>query len=124
MIEIPKFPDLQFDERTHTYTLNGIPLPSVTTVMKPLSSAYYGGINEDILNTAAKRGTAVHEAIENYLKFGIDDIPPEHEGYYRAFRRRCRNGTWATPTSRTIRENAKLSCKNFSRIAGRSPVQA
>ncbi len=86
MISIPKFPELAFDERHHLYMLNGIQIPSVTTVMRPLSQAYYGAIDDNILAAASKRGTAVHQAIENWLKFQVDDVPPEHEGYYRAFR--------------------------------------
>lgn len=83
--DIPKFPELSFDERSHIYKLNGIELPSVTTVMQPLSEAYYGGIDTATLAKAASRGTAVHQAIENYHKFGIIDIPDEYSGYFKAF---------------------------------------
>jgi len=83
---IPTFDGLVFDERSHTYTLNGMKLPSVTTIMRPLSNEYYGSIDRSILDTAAKRGTTVHQAIENWLKFGYDDIPEEHSGYYSAFK--------------------------------------
>ena len=37
--------------------------------------------------TAAKRGTSVHQCIENYLKFGIEDIPPQHKGYIDAYKK-------------------------------------
>jgi hypothetical protein len=86
MIDIPRFDEMTFDERAHIYKLNGIRLPSVTQIMRPLSQAYYGEIDESILNTAAKRGTDVHQAIENWLKFGFDDAPEEHRGYFDAFR--------------------------------------
>lgn len=85
MVEIKEFPELSFDEKKHIYTLNGFLIPSVTTVMKPLSDDVYGGIDEEVLNKAAARGTAVHNAIENYVKFGIEDIPPEHAGYFEGF---------------------------------------
>ena len=85
-MNIPKLPELAFDERTHIYKLNGIQIPSVTMIMRPLSAAYYGGIDENILATAAKRGKDVHNAIENWLKFQVDDIPPENESYYQAFK--------------------------------------
>ena len=49
MVEIPKFPELTFDEATHLYRLNGTELPSVTTVMKPLSSEVYGGVDEWVM---------------------------------------------------------------------------
>jgi len=87
MIEVPKMEGLTFDERSHIYKLNGLQIPSVTTVMRPLSNSYYGGIDENVVAAAGRRGTAVHQAIENHLKFGITDIPPEHEGYFKAFLR-------------------------------------
>lgn len=85
MIEVREFPELMFDERKHIYTVNGFFVPSVTTVMRPLSEDVYGGIDEEVLNRAAARGTTVHNAIENYIKFDIRDIPEEHEGYFEAF---------------------------------------
>jgi hypothetical protein len=84
-MSIPKFSDLQFDERSHVYTLGNAQLPSVTTIMRPLSNAYYGGIDDNILAAAANRGTSIHQAIENYLTFGVSDAPPEHVGYFNAF---------------------------------------
>lgn len=85
MLEVKEFPELMFDERKHIYTVNGLFVPSVTTVMRPLSEDVYGSIDEEVLNRAAARGTAVHNAIENYIKFDIRDIPEEHEGYFEAF---------------------------------------
>lgn len=79
------FSDLAFDERSHTYKLNGIALPSVTTIMKPLSDNKYSTVREDVLENAATKGSAVHNAIENYLKFGIEDISEEHKPYFTAF---------------------------------------
>lgn len=87
MVTINEFPELSFDEARHIYKLNGFDIPSVTTTMKPLSDDVYGSIDKDVLGKAAARGTAVHNAIENYIKFGIEDIPPEHKGYFEAFKR-------------------------------------
>jgi len=87
MLTIPTFPELSFDESRHIYKVNGMYVPSVTTVMRPLSAEFYKGIDEGVLNTAAGRGTAVHNAIENFVKFEIEDIPPEYSGYFQAFRR-------------------------------------
>lgn len=86
MIELPNTPELDFIESTHTYTLYGQKIPSVTQLMTPLSSAVYGGINTDVLNKAAERGTEVHQAAENYANFGIEDISPERRGYFDGFR--------------------------------------
>lgn len=87
MLTIPAFPELTFDEARHIYKVNGVYLPSVTTVMKPLSSEFYKGIDEGVLGAAADRGTTVHNAIENFVKFEIKDIAPEFDGYFQAFLR-------------------------------------
>lgn len=85
MVKIPKFPELTFDEAGHLYHLNGMEIPSVTTVMKPLSSEVYGGVDEWVMERAAGRGTAVHNAIENWSLYGIEDIAPEYRGYFDGF---------------------------------------
>jgi len=85
MVAVAHFPELTFEERWHVYRLNGLEIPSVTTLMKPLSDGIYGFIDREVLNRAAARGTAVHNAIENYVKFGIEDISPEHAGYFNGF---------------------------------------
>ncbi len=85
MVTAVTFPELTFEERRHIYKLNGMEIPSVTTIMQPLSSDVYGHIDDKVLDRAAARGTAVHEAIENFVKFGVEDIPPEHAGYFDAF---------------------------------------
>ena len=86
MIELPNTPELGFIESTHTYTLYGQKIPSVTQLMAPLNAAVYGGINTEVLNKAADRGTEVHQAAENYANFGIEDISPERRGYFDGFR--------------------------------------
>jgi hypothetical protein len=83
---LPPMTGLTFEEKTHTYRVNGIVVPSVTEIMKPLASAHYGGIDAHTLANAAKRGTAVHHAIENFIKFGVEDIPAEYANYLMAFR--------------------------------------
>lgn len=85
MDAIPTFPELTFDEVPHLYKLNGSPVPSVTTIMEPLSRSEYRGVSKSTLETAADKGTAVHNAIENFLKFEIEDIDPDYKGYFDAF---------------------------------------
>lgn len=85
IMTVPDFPELVFDEVPHIYLLDGIQIPSVSNVMEPLNRVKYDGINEKTLERAAEKGTAVHNAIENYLKFGFIDIPPEHQPYMDAF---------------------------------------
>ena len=83
--------ELAFDEATHRYSLNGYILPSVTQIMKPLSSAEYKDINESVLRNAAERGSAVHEAIEHKIKYDFDDCPAEYEAYFNAFKNFARD---------------------------------
>lgn len=85
-VELPEMPELSFDDGPHIYRLNGIQIPSVSAIMEPLSHAEYGSIDENTLNRAANKGTIIHNAIENWLKFGIDDEDPEYAGYFNGFR--------------------------------------
>lgn len=82
---ILNLPELTFDEGPHVYRLNGVEIPSVTTLMKPFSQNEYARIDAKTLERAANRGTSVHFAIENWIKFGIDDSEPEYRGYMDAF---------------------------------------
>lgn len=85
MVEIPEFPELSFDEKGHIYRLNGLTIPSVTTLMKPLSDDFYRTISADVLERAACRGTAIHNAIENFTEFGVRDISGQYAGYFQSF---------------------------------------
>lgn len=78
-------PGLEFEETKHVYTLDGIIIPSVSTVMEPLNADKYAGISKATLDNAANKGTAVHDCIENWIKFGFMDIPPEHQSYIDGF---------------------------------------
>ena len=79
--------ELTFDEAKHIYRLKGIIVPSVTQVMQPLSDETYRGVEAKVLRRAAGKGTAVHNAIEKSLTFGIEDVDPDHAGYFMAFLR-------------------------------------
>ncbi len=86
LIELPALPELVFEETPHIYLLNGVAIPSVSQIMKPLSEAKYERVSRQTLEKAADRGSAVHNGIENWLKFGFDDYPPEHKPYMDAFK--------------------------------------
>ena len=85
-MELPKLKALTFEERDHVYRLDGNEIPSVTTLMKPLNDWVYGGIKEGVLETAAERGTSVHESCESYVLFGAEDYESEYEPYFLAFK--------------------------------------
>ena len=78
---------LTFDEKKHEYRLNGVVLPSVTRIMEPIKDANYSGIPEYVLQKAAERGTAVHQAIDIFINFGYEDIDLKYRGYVEAFYR-------------------------------------
>ncbi len=85
-ITIPQYSELTFDESTHTYRLSGMILPSVTTIMQPLSDDFYRTVDPAMLKKAADRGTIVHNTIENFIRFGMEDIPSAYAGYFDAFK--------------------------------------
>lgn len=66
---------LQFEESTHTYTLGGRRLPSVTQILKPLYK--FNGISPETLNAKAALGTAVHLACELLDKNDLDEETEE-----------------------------------------------
>lgn len=85
VLEVPELPELTFDDGGHVYRLDCIEIPSVSRIMEPLKDANYAGISERTLQRAADKGTSVHDSIENFIKFGIEDVNPEHRNYFEAF---------------------------------------
>lgn len=77
---------LHFDEATHTYTVDGVRLPSVTEVTR--FCAYdYKSAQPWLAEAAARRGTAIHEACA-LIDYGEEpEEPPEISGYLTAYRR-------------------------------------
>ena len=76
---------LKFDEATHTYTLDGKVLPSVTTVLKPLYS--FDGIPPEVVERKRQIGKAVHKAIELDLADDLNaaSLAPEVAPYFAAW---------------------------------------
>ena len=64
---------LEFFNETHTYLYDGIMLPSVSRILESKFNGEYKNVPPAVLDNAAKRGTAVHKAIENYNNSGYDD---------------------------------------------------
>lgn len=77
---------LTFDEATHTYTLCGIRLPSVTEITR-FCVYDYKSDRPWLAEAAARRGTAVHEACA-LIDYGEEpEETPEIAGYLKAYRR-------------------------------------
>jgi hypothetical protein len=77
---------LTFDAATHTYTLDGVIVPSVTGILKASGLIDFSGIPEHVLEAARVRGTTVHQAI-HYFNEGDLDVDqfridfPDYCGY-------------------------------------------
>jgi len=73
---------LTFDAASHVYTLGGVVLPSVTTVLGRVYPENWEHCGE----FAKERGSNVHEMIDLYLGGDLDEdfLAPSVEGYLRA----------------------------------------
>lgn len=81
---------LTFEESTHTYRLDGVALPSVTTVIKDNRLGDdFGPVAADVLEHARQRGTAVHAALHYSDEGTLDDSTVDSivGGYLDAWRR-------------------------------------
>lgn len=80
---------VHFDTPKHIYTVDQKVIPSVTTIIKSETDVYgdYATIDQKILDNAANRGNAVHEAIERSILEGEkawverEDAQPYIDGY-------------------------------------------
>lgn len=76
---------IDFDEEKHEYSVGGVRVPSVSEILAPLSADRYADLNKAMLEQAAARGTAVHEACE-LIDYGIEpEIDTEIDGYLKAY---------------------------------------
>ena len=78
--------DIFFEEQTHTYIVDGMEVPSVTTILNYMSDVEYSKVNPSVLEQAARRGSLVHEYTE---LMDYDAMPDEVEyevaGYLEAY---------------------------------------
>ena len=61
---------LEYFDDTHEYLIDGVLVPSITQILKIKFGNKYNGVSQKVLNEAAEKGTAVHEAIEQFCKTG------------------------------------------------------
>lgn len=64
---------LEYFDDTHTYLYDGLMLPSVSQILGAKYKNDYASVPPAVLDNAARRGTAVHKAIENFNVSGYDD---------------------------------------------------
>ena len=74
---------LEYLEDEHIYLVDGVILPSITTILKDKFGAKYDGIPEYILQRAAEKGTYMHSAIQNYEELGLEIDLLELENYIK-----------------------------------------
>lgn len=72
---------LEFDHESHTYAVDGIEVPSVTTMLQNRFPGKYAGVRPDVLRAAADRGTKIHAAIERFCRTGWEAYIPEMSGF-------------------------------------------
>ena len=62
---------LEFNEEKHEYLLDGVALPSVTTILsETIFENKYEGVDEETLKKAAEKGTYIHQEIQDYVEKG------------------------------------------------------
>lgn len=64
---------VEYFEDGHEYYVDGIRVPSITEMMKVRFGEKYAGVSEATLKRAADAGTAMHESVERYVRFGEDN---------------------------------------------------
>jgi len=79
---------LNFDPSTHTYTLDGKVLPSVTQILQGVGLINFNGIDPGILKKAADFGTAVHQAtaLDDLGDLDEESLDPALKPYLEAWR--------------------------------------
>lgn len=78
-------PDFSFREQSHTYLLDGQPLPCVSDLCRFIHREVYKDAPAWSMEAAALRGTAVHAAAEALDRNGYADIPDEYAPYMQAY---------------------------------------
>lgn len=81
--------EVEFDEVAHVYTTKeGVRVPSVSSILRPLTEAVYGVIDPAILRNAAEFGTAIHACTEYYDAGDLDEssLEPDWLPYLDAYK--------------------------------------
>ena len=72
---------LEYIDDGHIYLFDGIIVPRVTQILKTRFGGMYSNVDQETLNKAAEAGTALHKAIEDYCRYGIDSDLEEMRGF-------------------------------------------
>jgi len=79
--------ELTFDPAKHIYRVNGLRVPSVTGLLKPMQD--WSHIPTAVLERKARLGTVVHKICELYALGDLDEksVHPKAKPYFEAFKR-------------------------------------
>lgn len=72
---------IEFKVVPHKYLVDGTEVPSVSTLVERSCSNPYTSVPADVLRNAKNKGTAMHNAVEDYEINGVDDGSQEVRGY-------------------------------------------
>lgn len=78
---------LEYIDEIHQYLVDGVCVPSITQILKIKFGNKYDNVDKKVLEKAAEKGTKVHEAIENFEKWKIDDKCCEELRNYKFLKR-------------------------------------
>jgi hypothetical protein len=68
---------IDFDEKSHTYSIEGRKIPSVSEILNTVLGENYGNVPEKILKQASEKGTLVHFEIELFENDGVTGFTDE-----------------------------------------------
>ena len=78
-----------YEDETHSYTTDaGVWVPSLTQILKLQGLSDYSGLDPEVLENAARRGTEVHGLAATFNQFGEIDpnwITDECDAYFSAY---------------------------------------
>lgn len=72
---------LEYDDDIHTYIVDGLIVPSVTQILGKKYADEFANVSRSILDEASRKGTAMHEAIEQFETAGTRDDSKELRNY-------------------------------------------
>lgn len=73
--------ELEYIHESHMYIVDGVIVPSVTQVLDCKFGKKYDFVSPQVLRRAADKGTAVHEAIEQFERYGTESVLKELRNY-------------------------------------------
>ena len=65
---------IEYWEDEHIYLVDGLILPSITTILKKKFGNKYDNVSPEVLKKASEKGTNMHQAIQDYEEENIDDL--------------------------------------------------